>query len=922
MKVIGSSAVPARIRNVPRGRGFFSILVVAALAVTGLTAAAGAGAAGAAVSGGGAIAAPGPPGVEGTISQNNLRTGWDPSEPALTPAAVAGGSFGRVFSTAVSGQVYGQPLVIGNTLIVATETDRMYGLNASTGATLWKTRLGTPYTITTCPDLVPHIGVTGTPVYDPSTGTVYAMGLIHETRWNWHLFGLNVTTGRIVFKRRIAGHPTNDRHLTFRALPEDQRPGLLLLNGWVYAAFASHCDHNSYTGYVAGVKPATGKTTLWADENGVSDEKGGIWQSGAGIMSDGSGRIFVTSGNGISPPYGPGRRPPGQLAESVIRLQPQSNGSLRPRDFFSPANAPSLDAADVDFGGGGPTGLPFGTTNYPDLLAQAGKDGRIFVLNRDNLGGRRRGRHGNGAALAEARYAPQFGHPAFFADTNPLTSANASHSHDYMLYVGKNDFMREFKFRVSRGKPAFTDVANSTFTLGYASGAPAITSNGTGPSTGLVWEVHSAGPTGAHAYLGAWDLLPHRRSGGGVKLAEIWSAPIGTSSEFTNVATANGMVYVGTRNRHVLGFGFTTGAALLRSATAQFPDTPLGSASTRNVSVTATRTVTATGASVGSANTPVPFTLGQVTETVPGGKPVSVKFPVTLRTGDSLHASVSFAPSTVGGATGVVSFGTGARVPVPVSVPLIGEGTSTGLYATSPSLSFVLVENDGMLITNVPVGITKPLVTSIVNGGTKPVRVTSITKPSGPYTVSGLPKIGTVIRPGEALPVQITYVPTQAVTSSASLTITASAGTSATVALTGTGLQPVTKFTASPGTVNFGSVPVGHTATVMVHVTNAGNQPSLIGKTALPGGPFGTPLTATNGLPVNGGYKLVLPVSFHPTKKGAFSGTYKLSWTDLFGHHELNVPITGTGARKPHRAAEHHHRELERHAGGPGDRAS
>jgi hypothetical protein len=874
----------------------FSVLVV--LAVTQPTAVAWAGAAdgageGAAVSGGRAMATSGPPGVEGTISQNNLRTGWDPNEPGLTPAAVAGVSFGRVFSTAVKGQVYAQPLVIGNTLIVATEADRIYGLNATTGAVLWKTRLGTPYTITTCPDLVPHIGITGTPVYDPSTGTVYAMGLIHETRWNWHLFGLNVTTGHIIFKRRIAGHPTNDRHLTFRALPEAQRPGLLLLNGWVYAAFASHCDHGRYTGYVAGVNTVTGRTTLWADENGISNEKGGIWQSGAGIMSDGPGRIFVTSGNGISPPHGPGRKPPSQLAESVIRLQRQSNGSLRPRDFFSPDNAASLDAGDVDFGGGGPTGLPFGTTAYPDLMVQAGKDGRIFVLNRDNLGGRRRSRRG--AALAEAQYAPQFGHPASFADTNPLTSANAPHAHDYMLYVGKNDFMREFKFRVRGGRPAFTDVANSSFTLGYASGAPAITSNGTDPSTGLVWEVHSAGPTGARAYIGAWDLLPQRRSGGGDRLHEIWSAPIGTSSKFTNLATANGMVYVGTRKGRVLGFGFTSGAALRRSPTAQFRDTAPGSASTRNVSVTATRTVTLTSASVGAASTPVPFTLGQVTETVPGGKPVSVTFPVTLHKGDSLHASVKFAPSAVGGATGVVSFATGARSAAPVSVPLIGEGTSIGLYATAPSLSFVLVDNDGMLITNVPVGITMPLVTSIANGGTEPVRVTSITKPSGPYTVSGLPKIGTVIGPGAALPVQITYVPTRAVTSSTSLTITASAGTSATVTLTGTGTQPVTKFTASPAAVNFGSVQVGRTATVMVHVTNAGNQPSLIGKTTLPGGPFGAPLTATNGLPVNGGYELMLPVSFHPTSKGAFSGTYKLNWTDRFGHHELNVPITGTG---------------------------
>ena len=114
---------------------------------------------------------------ETTTSENDLRTGWDPDEPELTPANVAGRTpgytFGQVFRTAVTGQVYAQPLVIGSTVIVATEQDYVYGLNASTGAVQWQTSLGTPYQITTCSDLAPDIGVTGGPVYDPATGDVY-----------------------------------------------------------------------------------------------------------------------------------------------------------------------------------------------------------------------------------------------------------------------------------------------------------------------------------------------------------------------------------------------------------------------------------------------------------------------------------------------------------------------------------------------------------------------------------------------------------------------------------------------------------------------------------------------------------------------------------------------------------------------------
>jgi len=829
---------------------------------------------------------------EPTASQNNLRNGWDPNEPGLTPAVVGGSTFGQVFKTAVKGQVYAQPLVIGSTAIVATEDDWVYGLNATTGAVQWSDQLGTPFPMSTCNNLTPDIGVTATPVYDPSTNTVYVMALVKEISYEYHLFGINASTGAVTLKKRIAGSPSNDSHNTFNPTVQNQRVGLLLMNGWVYAGFASYCDHGSYDGYVAGVNLSTHATTLWTDESGVTDDKAGIWQSGGGLMSDGSGRIFFTSGNGVSPPKGPGGSPPGQLAESVVRLAPQSNGSLIAKDFFSPANAPNLDAGDVDYGAGGPVELPVGTQKYPNVIVQAGKDGHIFLLNANNLGGREQAPgNGNANLYRTHPYGGQWGHPAVFETSTSPLPASTSGTHDDVIYLGKNDNLREFQINTdSTDTPNLTNVASSTFTLGYTSGSPVITSNGTDPASAIIWVVDSSGSTGTGSDLMAFDLVPS-----GNKLNEIWSGEIGTAAKFTIAATANGMVYVGTRDGNVYGFGVTTGAPLKRNGTVSYPDTQLGSTSTAPVTVTATKTVTVTGASVSAMSTPAPYTVGQVTETHGNGKPVAVQFPVTLHKGDALHAQVTFTPAAPGGAPAQVTFTTSTGAG-PATVPLIGDGIRTGLYAAQPSLSFVVVTGDGSVITNVPVGITEPLVDNIVNGGDTPVTVTSVTPPAGPYKALYLPTVGTVIQPGQTIPVQIIFAPQQAVTSNGSFSITGSNGTTATVTLTGTGLPAVTQFTASPSSVNFGSVPVGHTATVLIHVTNAGNQPSLMGQTPLPGGPFGAPLRAASGLPFNSGYDLVLPVTFRPTKAGAFSGVYKLRWTDRFGAHTLNVPITGTGA--------------------------
>jgi len=361
-----------------------------------------------------------------TASQNLMRDGWDNAEPNMGPSVVP--TFTQLFDTPVSGQVYAQPLVVGSTVVVATENDWIYGLDAATGAVNWSTHFGTAWDIAKspvpklakCTDVTPNVGVTGTPVYDPSSGHVFffANALNGNGNPRFYLFGVDPTNGNVTTKVLIWGHPSNDSHLTFNPQYQGQRTGALLMNGWVYGAFASHCDKQPYAGYVAGVNLSSSAFTLWTDESGVTYNEAGIWQSGGGMMSDGPGRIFFTSGNGVSPSVRAGSSPGGQLAESVVRLGVNASGTLSAQDFFSPANAPSLDAADTDFGAGGPVAVPFGTSTFPNLLAQDGKDGRIFLLNRSALGGREQGPGKTDNDLfATKSYGGAWGHPTVFGDT-------------------------------------------------------------------------------------------------------------------------------------------------------------------------------------------------------------------------------------------------------------------------------------------------------------------------------------------------------------------------------------------------------------------------------------------------------------------------------------------------------------------------
>jgi hypothetical protein len=849
-----------------------------------------------------------------TLGVDTMRDSWDSSESTATMGPSVVPSFVQRFNNTVSGAVFAQPLVVGSTVYVATENDQVYAFNAGTGAQIWHTSLGSPFVIgkvsslAKCTDLVPNIGITGTPAY--ANNELYMFANIVDPGTNtphYYFVAVNATTGHVDQQIHVHGRPSNDSHIVFSAQQEMERPGVLVASdGSVWAAFASHCDFKPYGGYVMRVVPSTGAFTIWSDESGTTYNQAGIWQGGSGIMQDPSGRVFVASGNGVSPSKGPGNSPPGQLAESVIQMSVNSDGTLKASQFFSPSNAPSLDAADTDYGGGGPVGITFAMGSHPEVLLQVGKDGRLFLLDRGSLGGRQQGSGGGDADLFVSKnYGGEWGHPAVFGNTD-ITSSNANTSGDYVIYVGKNEPIRLFRAALtSTGAPWLSNIAVSSLAYGYTSGSPVVTSAGNDPSTAVIWEVNTpntTGKTGAGSQLLAYSLS----SGTGSSctstsmctLSNIWTSPKFTSAKFSLPATSQGWAYVGTRDGHLLAFAAPGTLAPAISSTASFAPTSVGGSTSKSVTLTAQQPVAVTGppttdgtSNGGAANQ---FTAGQVTLTHGGSTTPVTSYPVTLAKGDKLTTQVTFAPGTAGGNSGTLTFPTSSATFPAVSVPLTGEATQDGLSALPSSLQFMGAPDQH--VVEVAVGVTVPLTVNITNYGTTTQTVTSVTPPAAPFSAVNLPVVGQQIKPGNTVTVQVSFSPTVAGPATGTLTIAGSSGPPATVTLNGTGAAAVSQFTPVNPVVNFGTIPVGKKATSTVFISNTGNTASTIQGAAPVTGPFAATLKPNPDMPFNPSSDLAIPVTFTPKKKGSFSTQYKLTWKDVNGSHTVSVTLTGTAA--------------------------
>ncbi|MFG2819182.1 PQQ-binding-like beta-propeller repeat protein [Kitasatospora sp. NPDC048365] len=484
-----------------------------------------------------------------TVSVNSFRTAWDAAEPGLGPARVSASDFGRRWSTAVDGAVYAQPLVAGGTVVVATQTNHVYGVAAADGRVLWQRALGTPVASSSA-CLSPGTGIVSSPVYDPATATVYLVAKSSEGGAHFAVHALDAGSGaeRAGWPVTIQGDPVNSPGVPLDAGTSAQRSGLLLLDGAVYFGFASDCGIGTYVGHVAGVNTTTRKPTLWSTESGSRSQNGGVWMSGGGLVSDGAGRIFIATGNGAgdgsSPAKGPGSKPLGHFADSVVRLGVNADGSLGARDFFSPSNNRQLDHDDLDLGSGGPAALPsgFGTAAHPHLLVQVGKDGRVFLLDRDDLGGMGQGPNGTDAVVGTTGpFKGVWGHPGVWGGDG-----------GYVYLIENNGALRALKYGVdASGRPKLTSAGTSAEGFGYASGSPVVTSDGTASGSALVWIIYSGtGPGGQNGELRVYDPVP---VGGTLKMRR--SFPLGTVTRFSVPATDGGKVFVGTKDGHLVAFG-------------------------------------------------------------------------------------------------------------------------------------------------------------------------------------------------------------------------------------------------------------------------------------------------------------------------------------------------------------------------------
>ena len=505
-----------------------------------------------------------------TYHNDNQRTGANINETILKPANVNSNTFGLLYSNVVDGYVYAQPLVLSqvtipgrgvhNVLFVATEHDSVYAFDAdatTNSAPLWQVSFINPAAgVTTVPaadtgetgDLVPEIGITGTPVIDAATGTLYVEAKTKEvgggtTSYVHRLHALDASSGAekyggpVMIQATVpgAGDGTDGNgNVPFIPLREVNRPGLLLLNGVVFIGYGSHGDQSPFHGWVLGY----GTQTLQQVSSYCTSPNGfgaAIWHGGGGLGADSNGHIYFMSGNGS---FDTNNAVPEQndYGDSFVKLSTTSG--LKIADYFTPANQDYLSGNDIDVSSGGPLLLPdsSGTTAHPHLLVGAGKEGTIYLLDQDHLGGFNAA--GDSQIVQElpgALGGPN--HPAF---TGGLYGVPAFFD-KWVYFVGVDDIVKAYL--LSNGKLSSTPVSTSQTLFMYPGGSPAVSAQGN--TNGILWVLQNeaygyAGPSILHAYDASnvgTELYNSQQAG-----SRDAAAP---AVKFTVPTVANGKVYVG-----------------------------------------------------------------------------------------------------------------------------------------------------------------------------------------------------------------------------------------------------------------------------------------------------------------------------------------------------------------------------------------
>jgi hypothetical protein len=483
-----------------------------------------------------------------TWHNDNARDGQNIKETTLTTSNVNSTKFGKKVTLSLDGEPFTQPLYVANVAVsgqgthnvvyIATENDSVYAFDAAGSPTtpLWHVSFLTngavavPCGDTGSCEITPVIGVTGTPVIDGTTNTMYVVAMTKESgSYVQRLHALNITSGAEKFGGPVeitasiagTGSGSSGGTISFDPKIHNQRAALLLSKGVVYIAWASFGDLNSYHGWVIGYD-ATTLARKYVFNDTPNGSQGGIWHSAGGLSTDSSGNVYLITGNGSFDANTAG----GDYGDSFLRL----TSSLSVTDYFSPDNESTLDTDDEDLGGSAGMILPKQSGSFPDEIVGAGKQGIIYLVNRDDMGQFTSGSN-NVIQTITGATGGYYGTPAYFSGA--------------VYFSGAGDNVR--RYTLKSGKLSTTAASKSPKTLS-AGGTPSISANGT--SNGIVWVIDASPKSGTTAVLHAYKAS---------NLAtELYNSQQNATRDslhkgirFSVPTIANGSVYVGSRNGSV-----------------------------------------------------------------------------------------------------------------------------------------------------------------------------------------------------------------------------------------------------------------------------------------------------------------------------------------------------------------------------------
>jgi outer membrane protein assembly factor BamB len=487
-----------------------------------------------------------------TYHNDNARTGQNLQETILNLSNISSSTFGKLLTFSVDGIIDAEPLYLSavsipgkgthNVVYAVTENDSVYAFDADTGRLLWQVSLlgsgERPSDDHGCSFITPHIGITSTPVIDRGSGpngTVYVVAMSKKSsQYFQRIHALDITSGKEQFGGPVAvhakypGHGDNSHngYVIFDPGQYAERQGLLLMNHAIYTGWTSHCDFRPYTGWLIGYDESTLKQTsvLNLTPNG---NEGAIWQSGAGIASEGQNLFFLDANGTFDTTLNKKGFPKlGDYGNAFLKVS-TANDKLAVADYFNMFNTVSESDSDEDLGSGGALVLPpmkdaKGKTR--SLAIGAGKDQNIYIVDRTNMGKFNPNRNNIYQEIDGVLGGGMYAMPSYFQGN---------------VYFGPqgNNLLH---FRFSKAKLSTVPVSKSAVPFTYPGSTPSVSAHGS--SNGIVWAIEHTTPSVLHAYDAsnlANELYNSNQARNG-------RDQFGDASHFGTPMIVNGRVYVGT----------------------------------------------------------------------------------------------------------------------------------------------------------------------------------------------------------------------------------------------------------------------------------------------------------------------------------------------------------------------------------------